>query len=289
MNTAKFYQISPPSLRDIMAQDASLGPRLDPLAKSPSNLDRRPLASFATTKLSQKERKKQQQMHLQSAPEPLVAASLTPPLPGTRSSPWKTVPKPKSRLNDPVDPQAQSPSPLARSPAPLTMRQTIANPASYSKDSSRSVSSPSVPTVSSTPRKPSTDNSHKPSTPRVPLTPQTTSSPPIQIQSIRHTPRPRRPSFSNQAISMSDIQSQQAAEKERIMGGGEKRSLAEIQAEQEFQEWWDKESARIQNEEREQERQKRRPESSKKRGGGRKGKARAASAAVQSSSNKPSS
>lgn len=34
-----------------------------------------------------------------------------------------------------------------------------------------------------------------------------------------------------------------------MQGGGEKRSLADIQAEQEFQEWWDAESARIQGEE----------------------------------------
>jgi hypothetical protein len=64
-------------------------------------------------------------------------------------------------------------------------------------------------------------------------------------------------------MSMSDIQSQQAAEKIRIMGGGEKRSLAEIQKEQEFQEWWDKESARVQGEEKEKERK------DKQVGGGR--------------------
>jgi len=48
---------------------------------------------------------------------------------------------------------------------------------------------------------------------------------------------------------MNDILSQQAAEKVLLQGGGEKRSLADIQAEQEFQEWWDAESARIQDEE----------------------------------------
>jgi hypothetical protein len=48
---------------------------------------------------------------------------------------------------------------------------------------------------------------------------------------------------------MADIQSMQQAEKIIAQGGGEKRSLAEIQAEQAFQEWWDKESARVQGEE----------------------------------------
>jgi hypothetical protein len=41
----------------------------------------------------------------------------------------------------------------------------------------------------------------------------------------------------------------QQAEKIIAQGGGEKRSLADIQAEQAFQEWWDKESARVQSEE----------------------------------------
>ena len=58
-----------------------------------------------------------------------------------------------------------------------------------------------------------------------------------------------RPSVSTQHVSMTDILSQQQAEKAFQQGGGEKRSLADIQAEQEFQEWWEKESARVQNEE----------------------------------------
>jgi hypothetical protein len=48
---------------------------------------------------------------------------------------------------------------------------------------------------------------------------------------------------------MADIQSQQQMEKIIAQDAVAKRSLQEIQAEQEFQEWWDKESARIQGEE----------------------------------------
>jgi inhibitor of Bruton tyrosine kinase len=48
---------------------------------------------------------------------------------------------------------------------------------------------------------------------------------------------------------MADIQSLQAAEKIVAAEAVSKRNLLDIQAEQQFQEWWDKESARIQEEE----------------------------------------
>jgi hypothetical protein len=48
---------------------------------------------------------------------------------------------------------------------------------------------------------------------------------------------------------MSEIVAQQLAEKDLIKEAAAKRDLQEIQAEQEFQEWWEKESARVQEEE----------------------------------------
>lgn len=45
---------------------------------------------------------------------------------------------------------------------------------------------------------------------------------------------------------MSDILFQQQAEKEAIREAAAARSLQDIQAEQEFQEWWDKEAKRLQ-------------------------------------------
>jgi len=48
---------------------------------------------------------------------------------------------------------------------------------------------------------------------------------------------------------MLDILSEQAIEKTAIKDFAAKRSLQEIQQEQEFQEWWDKEQARVMEEE----------------------------------------
>jgi len=48
---------------------------------------------------------------------------------------------------------------------------------------------------------------------------------------------------------MAEIQSLQAAEKIVAAEAVSKRNLVDIQAEQQFQEWWDSESARIQEEE----------------------------------------
>ena len=49
--------------------------------------------------------------------------------------------------------------------------------------------------------------------------------------------------------SMDDILTEEQAVKDSIKGAVAKRSLQEIQQEQEFQEWWEKESARVMEEE----------------------------------------
>ncbi|KAF1349635.1 hypothetical protein BDV97DRAFT_398466 [Delphinella strobiligena] len=70
---------------------------------------------------------------------------------------------------------------------------------------------------------------------------------PNLIQSIRHQPKPVEASIQ---LSMSEILSQQQLEKDIIREAREaKRSMQDIQAEQEFQEWWDKESQRIREDE----------------------------------------
>ncbi|KAL1303399.1 hypothetical protein AAFC00_006791 [Neodothiora populina] len=70
---------------------------------------------------------------------------------------------------------------------------------------------------------------------------------PNLIQSIRHAPKPVEPSLQ---LSMSEILSQQQLEKDIIREAREaKRNLQDIQAEQEFQEWWDRECQRVREEE----------------------------------------
>lgn len=71
---------------------------------------------------------------------------------------------------------------------------------------------------------------------------------------------------------MSEIVAQQQAEKAHVKDAVAKRDLQEIQAEQEFQEWWDKESARVQEAEKESAAAAAKgPRKSKGRGGGARG------------------
>ena len=70
-----------------------------------------------------------------------------------------------------------------------------------------------------------------------------------QIQSIRHTPLPTRASDVDARTSMTEILAQQQFEKTVVKEAVAKRSLQEIQQEQEFQAWWDNESKRVQEEE----------------------------------------
>lgn len=235
-------------LKDIMSQTSAT--RVSNLsaglaAASRSKSESTVIAASAG-KLSQKERKKmqQQQQDAQQADEVRRqnAVALESPLPSmgtppTKATPWQTVasaPKPSS-LKDVMKGESKpSPSPTASTRTPstpqLTMRQTVAhsrNPASSTKSSS------SVPKSATT--TPST--SSRPT----PIATQTT---PASIQSVRHQPRPVSPVFQ---LSLADILSQQQEEKDsvaRVKEENAKRSLQDIQAEQEFQQWWEMEERR---------------------------------------------
>lgn len=243
----------------------------------------------AGIRMSQKERKKQmQQLASQTAAAPVQSSSHSAPPANKPSSPWQTASAQKvPALKDVIDSQ-KHPSPsstpkaaAARAPtAPqLTMRQTVANakPASSQKPTigpggqssmpQRSVSGPVTPkpTVPLTPEPahpvPTPQQARSP--PSAPSGPSASNSRPIP-HSIRHQPRPVEPSLQ---LSMSDILSQQQAEKDIVKEAVAKRDLQDIQAEQEFQEWWDKESARVRDEEMRRNTVGRAPRRGKARGG----------------------
>lgn len=70
---------------------------------------------------------------------------------------------------------------------------------------------------------------------------------PNLIASIQHNPKSAEPSLQ---LSMQEILDQQQREKDIIREAREaKRNLQDIQAEQEFQEWWDREAARMREDE----------------------------------------
>jgi hypothetical protein len=255
------------SMKDIMAQanssrksNLSIG-----LAKSVSAGVVSGVPSAA--KLSQKERKRLQQQATLNVAPPAGSS-------GANQSPWK-------RVETVGKGEPSSPVQTGRTTPQLTMRQTVANPGNC-KGKGKAVESDRAPTQSSAheSRPPNSDSTpQKP--PKSPATPRTSSSGTPHIQSIRHTPLPVRVSSSPVNLSMADIQSMQQAEKIIAQGGGEKRSLADIQAEQAFQEWWDKESARVQNEGNASERRGSRqdgPRRGASRGGGKmRGRSRGAS------------
>ncbi|KIV92166.1 hypothetical protein PV10_06627 [Exophiala mesophila] len=248
-------QASPKTdLKDIMAQASAS--RVSNLTQAMQNLT---TSSKGTSKLSQKERKRQQQQiakDMESRPVGLTrnaSGSGAEPAP----SPWQMISKAKPAASSPpVQPMqnGSGPRPLKQS---MTMRQTIAGGQASSTDSAV------------TPKR---------APPSIELASTSQSTPP-QIQSIRHTPLPpRRSSAFDARTSMSEILAQQQIEKSVVKEAAAKRSLQDIQQEQEFQEWWDNESRRVQEQDANDERRGSRRgkgargSSGPRRGGGRGGK-----------------
>ncbi|KAL2799078.1 hypothetical protein BJX66DRAFT_273111 [Aspergillus keveii] len=198
-------------------------------------------------KLSQKERKKVQQQQMQErftaqekakdgpqnpwkVPAQAGASSSAGPSPSARQdlpapTPPKSVQRPGMTLRQTV---AGAPSPKSSSPAPSTQTK------------SRSVSTTTQPQAKGSYPGPST------------AAPSTSPNQPPTIQSVRHLPRvePYKTNFhsdSASSMSLATILMQQQTEKDEIREAATaKHNLQDIQAEQAFQEWWDKESRRIQ-------------------------------------------
>ena len=208
-------------------------------------VNRRESSSKSTPKMSQKERKKVQQQQMQ---EQLAAQQKRKDAP---QNPWQKPGTPSPAAPSKLDPLPGQTGPASEPKAAqksMTMRQTVAGtPPPKSKPVAtpvqtrhRSVSGNLQPSPHS-----------KPSTSGPSTTTQTNqpTSPPA-IQSIRHIPRPDpigMGSPSSGSYSLSTILLQQQTEKEAIREAATaKHNMQEIQAEQEFQQWWDQESRRVQ-------------------------------------------
>lgn len=216
-------------------------------------------------KMSQRERKKLQQIQAQ---EQLAAQQREA---DARKSPWQAVGKKPSRdIKEDLPSQSSRPSSQAKiSHKPsMTLRQTVAgmsssNPTSEPGPSNskqnRSVSQPTnlaPPSPAGGKASSPGPNKQKPTATIPPSSSPSSNATPAQpvIQSIRHTPHPKRSvsgaaasSSADQASSsLASILLQQQAEKDEIREAATaKHNLQDIQAEQEFQEWWDKESKRV--------------------------------------------
>ncbi|KAI7470359.1 hypothetical protein KC351_g12726 [Hortaea werneckii] len=245
-------------MKDIMAQTSAgrtsslsqgLAAERPGLAATPSSY------TLGTTKVSQKDRKRMMQSQKSGSAVPQTtkeAASASKP-----GNPWQNVnPKRAPSLGAALSPQptpAQAkPSNARQSSTPhLTMRQTVANP--KPGQAQKPVIGPSG--QSNMPARGMSDskllNTASPEQPRLspsrhqsmqlPTPAQASNSKPIP-QSIRHQPQ-AEPIL---GLSMSEIVAQEELAKEELKAAVAKRDLQDIQAEQEFQEWWEKESARVQ-------------------------------------------
>lgn len=254
-------------LKDIMAETSDT--QVSNLSLGMSKEARREGSGNFTPKLSQKERKKIQQQQMQ---ERLAAEQKPKEAP---QNPWKMPPPAANKTPVKAEPLAgpsQSTRPVQK-PA-MTLRQTVAGaPPAAKPTPNRSVSAN---TPSPSPLKPSTASGPSSSTTAIPFpslnqsnnnnsntsaypslpppTQQQQQQQPPPIQSVRHIPRPEplyQPGFhtppSSNSLSLAAILMQQQTEKDEIREAATaKHNLQEIQAEQEFQEWWEKESRRVQ-------------------------------------------
>ena len=258
-------------MKDIMAQASTH--RVSNISKGLSIHARESEASTVAlpTKLSQKERKKQQQLR---SPQSLEMSNPTPAenqeQTKNSASPWQlAITGPKISLKDVLGTEStKSPSTEAktipRTPSPLTMRQTVSGKAPAAR---RAASNPAQTFASAQNSSTSTLGTSKTTGQALPI-PSRSSSIQQPMQSVRHNPPVIEPTLQ---LSMSDILYQQQTEKDIIKEAAAKRSLQEIQEEQAFQEWWDEESRKV----REEEEQAARPAA--RDGRGARGKARGGS------------
>lgn len=240
-------------LKDIMGESSQ--PRVSTLTLEMAG--RRESSGNFTQKISQKERKKmQQQQQLQdqlAAQQKAKDASRNPwQLPS--SSPAGPSTPGKDPLHAQKIPSTTPNEPAKGAQRPMTLRQTVAG---TPPPQERAVPTPIQSQARAVSGKLPSQSPVAKASPSGPPTPSQQSlpkaSPQSSIQSIRHIPRSdlqqsgsRSQSFGS-SLSLAAILEQQQSEKNEIQEAATaKHNLDEIQAEQEFQQWWDEESKRVQ-------------------------------------------
>ncbi|KAB8224075.1 hypothetical protein BDV33DRAFT_165819 [Aspergillus novoparasiticus] len=239
------------NLKDIM--DEASENRVSNLSLGMSSLPRESNSINSNNlppKLSQKERKKIQQQQMQEMLAAQKKAKEPPQNPWKMATPTKPIPLGATNGQDNKTPGSVKSTPKAPS---MTLRQTVAGTPPSSKPGTPPVqiqNRKASTTIIQSPSRPSISGPSTAPSPNPPATPQ--SQPRPTIQSVRHIPRPEpyQTSFTSpspNSLSLATILMQQQTEKDEIREAATaKHNLQDIQAEQEFQEWWDKESRRIQ-------------------------------------------
>ncbi|KAK6521003.1 hypothetical protein TWF506_001238 [Arthrobotrys conoides] len=217
-----------------------------------------------TTKVSQKERKRQQQLQSQqvvSSPAPALASAPDKSVIAPKASPWKAVRSP----SNPLSLQQQLPaSPLStprKDNAPNKLLDVFQTPPSAQSPLNmntppRQVTSPKgaqpVPPKHNLPTPPPQARTlrYNSSGNVIPTGPSKYVSSPTQPRSERHDDFPPLSGRVEQInLPLAEIIQQEQIQQDIIKGKGPKQSLQEIQQEQEFMDWWEKESERYQQEE----------------------------------------
>lgn len=239
-------------------------------------------ANLTPQKMSQKERKKFLQ---QRADESARQESLAAQKPQAawaqagekKSSPWQpTSAAPRASMQDAtsadVKPTLAPPGTkplLAAEASSMSIPRRAASPDTRFAGQNRS--------GSATPRGNSSRTNSGPH-PAKPAPPQSSSTPPIRPDpkpmvphSKSYIQRPKRETESFAGLGLADVIALERAQQESVKEAAAKRNLEEIQQEQAFQEWWDAESRRIQEDESQRENREKNRDG-KKQGGGRKGR-----------------
>ncbi|KAK4189330.1 BTB/POZ domain-containing protein 1 [Podospora australis] len=239
----------------------------------------------ASNKMSQKEKKRQQQ-EAQDAQMALLASKAEQPKNAweraasePQAAPWKVVP-PKGQSPAPqpakVQPKAiPSPSddkgllsPAAAATKTIPIHRRTASPDTRFSGQ-RSTPTAGAGASGSAPRQQTPKPGAAASTPSKPEPEK-----PLVPHSKNYIPVPRK-AEPMLGFSMEDIIAQEARDKQSIKEAAAKRSLQEIQEEQAFQEWWDTESRRMQEEEaRRLERERERVEGASSSGASKRGRGR---------------
>ncbi|KAH8164072.1 hypothetical protein CIB48_g4166 [Xylaria polymorpha] len=222
-------------LREILAESK---PIHSALSAGLAAQGRETSSKLTPQKLSQKERKKQLQQQVDQATRQEAEARKQLQAPWSQAgdkkdSPWKnTKAEPTTSTKDLLHPDSASTS------RPPKSNPLVATEASSSKSIPRRAASPdtrfSGQKPSTTPQS-SPASTHPPSQPLIPHS----------KSYIKRSPQPEQ----EIGLALADIIGQQQREQQTRREAVAKRSLQEIQQEQEFQEWWDQESRRTQEEE----------------------------------------
>ncbi|KAI9682389.1 MAG: hypothetical protein M1817_000443 [Caeruleum heppii] len=234
------------NLKNIMAQTTSN--RISSLSAGLAQESRKAKASpSAAPKLSQRERKKQVAQLTQST-SPALAPE-TPKHDVGASSPWqvKTAGRTVS-LKDVLSAEEQAkPSPSASLPR-MSGIPALSLPDPTVSDALPKNSLPHRPQSRGTVTSPIAQSCKTPLSPNMPQASSPLSRPhnlPHSTESILAASSASSPPLN---LPMSEIISQQRAEQELLRQAVAKRSLSEIQQEQEFMEWWELESRKVRGE-----------------------------------------